>query len=103
MYDLRSRLREAKSDLLIRFGRPEDVVHNLVNAFQERGDYVEGVWMQKEMTSSEVNVENLIIERLQPTGVPVKFVYGKTLLHPTDLPFDVQDTPDIFTPVGPIG
>jgi deoxyribodipyrimidine photo-lyase len=98
VYDLRSRLREAGSDLLIRFGRPEDVVDNLVGAFKKDGMDVEGVWMQKEMTSQEVQVEGDIKDRLKKHNVPLEFVHAKTLIHPNDLPFEVSETPDVFTP-----
>ncbi|KAK0534292.1 hypothetical protein OC835_002712 [Tilletia horrida] len=98
VYDLRSRLQQHGSDLLIRFGIPEDVIENLVTAFQTRGDHVEGVWMQKEMTEPEARVESTIQQRMAARGVPVRFVYGKTLVHPADLPFTINETPDVFTP-----
>ncbi|EPQ30218.1 uncharacterized protein PFL1_02334 [Pseudozyma flocculosa PF-1] len=98
VYDLRSRLRDVGSDLMIRFGMPEDVVCNLVNALQANGDYVEGVWMQKEMTYPETEIESQIANKLHGTGVPVHFVNGKTLIHPADLPFPSSETPDVFTP-----
>lgn len=98
VYDVRSRLRSVGSDLLIRFGMPEDVIHNLVQAFQAEGTHVEGVWMQKEMTYPEIDVENAIVEKLHGSGVPVQFVHGKTLIHPADLPFESSETPDVFTP-----
>ncbi|CAD6970577.1 unnamed protein product [Tilletia controversa] len=98
VYDLRSRLIERESNLLIRFGIPEDVLDNLVSAFQARGDHVEGVWMQKEMTEPEARVEDTIQKRMAAKGVPVRFVYGKTLVHPADLPFSINETPDVFTP-----
>ncbi|GAC97129.1 hypothetical protein PHSY_004714 [Pseudozyma hubeiensis SY62] len=98
VYDVRSRLRSVGSDLLIRFGTPEEVIYNLVHAFQAEGTHVEGVWLQKEMTYPEIDVENNIIEKLQGSGVPVQFVNGKTLIHPSDLPFESSETPDVFTP-----
>ncbi|CDS00060.1 related to Deoxyribodipyrimidine photo-lyase [Sporisorium scitamineum] len=98
VYDVRSRLRSVGSDLLIRFGIPEEVIANLVNAFQADGTHVEGVWMQKEMTYPEIDVENAIVEKLQGSGVPVQFVHEKTLIHPSDLPFESSETPDVFTP-----
>lgn len=98
VYDVRSRLRNVGSDLFIRFGMPEDVVSNLVQAFQAEGTHVEGVWLQKEMTHPEIDVENAIVEKLQGTGVPVRFVHGKTLIHSSDLPFPSSETPDVFTP-----
>ncbi|UZJ56859.1 hypothetical protein CBS101457_006179 [Exobasidium rhododendri] len=98
VYDLRSRLRELGSDLMIRFGRPEIVVDHLVQGFQAQGDTVEAVWLQKEMTSPEVRVEDEMAKRLEPLKVPISFVHGKTLIHPDDLPFGISDTPDVFTP-----
>ncbi|CAO1625863.1 unnamed protein product [Parajaminaea phylloscopi] len=98
VYDLRSRLRERGSDLCIRFGITEDVVSNLVHAFKASGTRVEGVWMQKEMTSAEVSVEQAIQSRLQAMDTPVRFVHGKTLIHPGDVPFEISETPDVFTP-----
>lgn len=98
VYDLRSRLRDRGSDLCIRFGITEDVVTNLVRALQESGTEVEGVWMQKEMTSGEVSVEQAIQSRLEPMNTPVRYVHGKTLIHPGDLPFEISETPDVFTP-----
>ncbi|PWZ03131.1 cryptochrome [Testicularia cyperi] len=98
VYDLRSRLRAVGSDLLIRFGIPEVVVANLVSAFQAEGTHVEGVWLQKEMTHPEIEVENHILQKLSGTGVPVHFVHSKTMIHPADLPFESSETPDVFTP-----
>lgn len=98
VYDLRSRLREAGSDLLVRFGRPEDVIRNLVKGFKDQGDTVEAVWMQKEMTHQEVRVESTIETSLKQYNVPLRMVYAKTLVHPADLPFNIQETPDVFTP-----
>jgi deoxyribodipyrimidine photo-lyase len=98
VYDLRSRLRAVGSDLMVRFGRPEVVVENLAKAFQAQGDEVEGVWLQKEMTSPEIRVEDEIAKRLEPLKVPLCMVHAKMLIHPADLPFDVSDTPDVFTP-----
>ncbi|KAJ1032630.1 hypothetical protein NDA16_000653 [Ustilago loliicola] len=80
------------------FWKTEDVIYNLVNAFQAEGTHVDGVWMQKEMTYPEIDVENAIVEKLQGSGVPIQFVNGKTLIHPSDLPFDSSETPDVFTP-----
>lgn len=98
VYDLRSRLIERGSDLCIRFGLTEDIVANVVRGFLDNGDDVEAVWMQKEMTSAEVSVEKEIEKRLGPTNTPVRFVHGKTLIHPADLPFEIGETPDVFTP-----
>lgn len=49
MYDLRDRLRARNSNLLIRFGKMEEVAVNLVQNLQANGDEVKGVFMQKEV------------------------------------------------------
>lgn len=54
--------------------------------------------MQKEITHAEIQVEESIRIQLDRRGVALRFVHGKTLVHPADLPFDVKDTPDVFTP-----
>lgn len=74
------------------------MVANIVHGFKQQGDEVEAVWMQKEMTSAEVGVEEEIEKRLKPMNTPVRYVHGKTLIHPSDLPFEISDTPDVFTP-----
>lgn len=98
VYDLRSRLRERGSDLCIRFGLVEDVVANLIKAFQDQGDEVEALWMEKEFTADEIAIQEGLEKRVKALNTPVHYVFGKTLIHPEDLPFDIKDTPDVFTP-----
>lgn len=50
VYDLKARLRTKGSDLLVRFGKTEDVALNIVNALRANGDVVAGVYMQKEVS-----------------------------------------------------
>lgn len=96
--DLRRRLIERGSDLLLRFGKTEQVLEELVSSLQAQGDSVEGVWLQKEAASEDVDVERAIAKSMYRRSVPVSVTYGKTLIHPADLPFDVTSLPDVFTP-----
>lgn len=98
VYDLRSRLADRGSDLLIRFGRTEDIVTSLVSALQANGDIVESVWTQMEYAQPDVDWNATIEKRLSERGVPFEYTYGKTLIHPADLPFPISETPDVFTP-----
>ena len=50
VYDLRKRLNALGSNLLIRFGRPEVILANMIKGFQAQGDLVSGVYLQSEVT-----------------------------------------------------
>jgi len=51
--DLKQQLKLHGSDLLIKFGRPETVVTEMVQSIRRERNEVVGVWMQKEVTSEE--------------------------------------------------
>lgn len=71
------------------------------------------VYAQKETCSEEVNVERSVSRCLQQVGVPseesvgapttsnshpkLQFVWGTTMYHHGDLPFDVSCLPDVYT------
>lgn len=70
------------------------------------------MYAQKETCSEELNVERLVIRGLQQvvlppeesSGVPIsnnkpklQFVWGTTMYHLDDLPFDVTCLPDVYT------
>ncbi|MBW4653638.1 MAG: DASH family cryptochrome [Kaiparowitsia implicata GSE-PSE-MK54-09C] len=90
--DLRQTLRHLGSDLVVRQGKPEDVVPQLVADLQ-----IDAVYYHREATAEETRVETALNRALQPLGVDVKPDWGHTLYHPDDLPFDVTQTPDVFT------
>lgn len=99
VYDLQHRLREAGSDLLIRFGLPEIVLENLLTLLIGRGDEIVSIEMQKEICDEEVRVERRISSRVEKLGLPpIHFNDAKPLIDRADLPFAVADTPDVFTP-----
>lgn len=47
--DLQKSLKERKSDLLVRFGQPEDIVPQLVGHLQQEGDADVELFCQKEV------------------------------------------------------
>ncbi|KAL8286242.1 hypothetical protein RQP46_004730 [Phenoliferia psychrophenolica] len=99
VYDLRDRLRNLhKSDLLIRFGKAELVIADLVKKIQEGGDTVSGVYLQKEFYSEERKIEDRIRKAMMGLGTPITFFDTTPLIDVRDLPFAVHDTPDVFTP-----
>lgn len=90
--NLKQNLRAIGSDLLIRFGKPEDIILKLV---QELG--VEMVYASKEVTSEETNMEQKLEQNLWKQGVSLEMFWTSTLYHLDDLPLPVNNLPDVFT------
>ncbi|KAF0290832.1 Cryptochrome DASH [Amphibalanus amphitrite] len=92
--DLRGRLAERGSGLVVRSGTPETAVPELAAAL---AGHKLSLVLQKEATDEEVLVERALAERCRALGVPVHTVWGATLYHRDDLPFAVNKTPDVYT------
>ncbi|GAB4854112.1 Myosin-3 [Ancistrocladus abbreviatus] len=98
--DLKKNLRKYGLDLLIRHGKPEEVLPVLARTF---GAHT--VFAHKETCSEEVNVEKLVDISLQRIDLPssnnktpkLQLIWGSTLYHLDDLPFDANDLPDVYT------
>ncbi|KAK1276834.1 hypothetical protein QJS04_geneDACA004104 [Acorus gramineus] len=91
--DLKGSLVKRGSDLLIRHGKPEDVLPMIAKAF---GAHT--VYAHKETCSEELLVERLVHNGLrQVAAAKLQLVWGSTLYHIDDLPFGSADIPDIYT------
>ena len=90
--NLRQSLRSLNSDLVVRQGKPEEVIPQIV---EQLG--VAAVHYHAEVTAEEVAVETALKIALQQLDVPVKHFWGHTLYHPDDLPFDLNQIPELFT------
>ena len=89
--DLRQRLRTRGSDLLVRVGRPEDVLPALadqVNAAR--------VFCHTEVNADDVAIESAVQDALQHQGADLAGCWGCTLHHPEDLPFAVTNVPTSY-------
>eukprot|EP00884_Botryococcus_braunii_P005970 jgi/Botrbrau1/15374/Bobra.43_2s0005.1 len=86
--DLRARLRDRGSDLLIRVGKPEEVLTELCRQLGASAVYCTG-----EVTAEEVAVENRVATALESISGRLKRVWGSTLFHLEDLPFPLQNMP----------
>jgi len=91
--DLRARLRSLGSDLVVREGKPEDVLLDLV-----RQTDATAVYAHEEPMSEERTVEHALRDALGGTDAQLRLFWGHTLYHPDDVPFDDRDVPDVFTP-----
>ena len=90
--DLRQSLQAIGSNLIVRIGKPEEVLFELA---QE----VKSAWIfcNRERTEEEVNVQDKLEKKLWEIGQEVRYSRGKMLYYTADLPFPVTHTPDIFT------
>ncbi len=90
--DLRRQLRERGADLLVRRGKPEDVVPELAREFD-----AEACFYGEEPAPEERAVERGVRAGL-PAGTTPEPRWTKTLHHPEDLPTPVSEMADTFTP-----
>ncbi len=87
--DLRERLQEKGSELIVRFGKPEEIIPELFQAHN-----INQVFAHKEVTKEETDVEEALSEKL---GIPIQLFWGSTLYHIDDINFTKTSLPDVFT------
>ncbi len=92
VYDLRERLREKGSDLIIQVGYPEETLPKL-----GRENQAHYIFCNRERTHEEVQVQDTLEQTLWTYGMEVRYSRGKMLYYTADLPFPVTHTPDVFT------
>lgn len=90
--DLRTSLRERGSDLVVRIGKPEDVIPQIARSVGARG-----VYLHREVTFDEQQVEHALDKALSGTGVEAHMLWTNTLYHEQDLPFHIDDMPDVYS------
>ena len=90
--DLRASFRRVGGELVVRRGRPEDILPELV---RELG--ATRVRYHAEVASEERAVERAVTEALRPLGTSLDAAWGHSLLHPGDLPFDIAELPETFS------
>ncbi len=88
--DLRSRMRELGGDLVVRRGRPEDVLPELA-----RQAGATSIHLTFEPTREETDVADAVRESLP--GVDWRERWGHTLVDVEALPFAIDRAPDVFT------
>jgi len=99
--NLRENLRLRNSDLVIRSGKAEAIVPEMVKEFG-----VSEVFLHAEATSEEREDEDALEKALEslkspgsetPAGVRLRKSWGSTLYHRDDLPMDLHQVPDVFS------
>lgn len=92
VHDLRHNLRQKGVELIVRIGKPEDILFDLAQQ-------VKSSWIicNRERTAEELHVQDSLEGKLWKVGQEIRYTRGKMLYHTADLPFPVTQTPDNFT------
>ncbi len=89
--DLRRQLRAGGSDLIIRIGKPDEILYRL--ALETKSQWV---YCNRERTHDEVKVQDRLEQQLWTIGRELRYTRGKMLYYTSDLPFPVTHCPDSF-------
>jgi len=90
--DLRKSFQAAGGDLIIRVGNPESILPELVTKYK-----VHEVYHHREVASEETGVSTLVENALWKLKINLRHFIGHTLYHKEDLPFPINNIPDVFT------
>ncbi|CAD6338786.1 unnamed protein product [Miscanthus lutarioriparius] len=104
--DLKQSLRKKGLDLLVRHSKPEEILPSIAKAVSAHTIYA-----HKETCSEELLVERLVskgLEQVQigqggasvpkkPLNPRLQLIWGATMYHIDDLPFPVNNLPDVYT------
>ena len=90
--DLRNSFQAAGGDLIIRIGKPESIIPELVVKYK-----VDEVYHHREVASEETGVSTLVENALWKLKINLKHFIGHTLYHKEELPFPINAIPDVFT------
>lgn len=90
--NLRENLQSKGNNLLIRVGKPEQVIPQLVPQLN-----ITDIFFHREVTAEETNTEKALAKNLASLGVKLTSFWGGTLHHLEDLPMEINNLPDVFT------
>ena len=90
--DLRASLQKLGSNLVVRRGLPEEEILAIAEQMQ-----VDSVSYSQEVTSEEKRVEKKLRQALAAKNIKVNTYWEATLYLPEDLPFSIQQTPELYT------
>ncbi|KAH7428406.1 hypothetical protein KP509_09G000300 [Ceratopteris richardii] len=91
--DLREKVKELGSDLVVRIGNPEEVLLKLAKAVG-----ADALYAHQDVSYEGMQTEKKVSAALQEEGVDTKFFWGNTLFHIDDLPFKLGDLPATYSP-----
>jgi deoxyribodipyrimidine photo-lyase len=92
IHDLRSSLQKMGSNLIVRIGKPEEIIAQIASDLK-----TSWIFCNRERTDEELYVQDELEKKLWSIGQEIYYSRGKMLYYTQDLPFPVTHTPDIFT------
>ncbi|MEL6122453.1 MAG: DASH family cryptochrome [Bacteroidota bacterium] len=92
IHDLRNSLRHKGSNLMVRIGKPEEVLFDIAKELK-----TSWIFCNRERTDEEKQVQDKLEQELWTVGQEIRYSRGKMLYYTADLPFPVTHAPEIFT------
>ncbi len=92
LQNLKENLKKRGSDLIIKIGKPDVEIAKI--AEEQNVLYV---LASKEVTQEETSMEFELSQKLKRLNIDIELVWGATLYHVRDLPFQIKFLPDVFT------
>jgi deoxyribodipyrimidine photo-lyase len=90
--DLRHSLQKLGSDLIVRRGLPEEIIPAIARELK-----VDFVYYTQEVTAEELKVEKALQQELSSQGIKSKSFWEATLYLKEDLPFAIEEIPELYT------
>lgn len=90
--NLRKRLRSKGADLIILKGRPEEAVTDFAQEIK-----AEAIYFSEEVTDEEKKTEQALEKNAWKKGIKTEPYWQSTLFHMQDLPFPINQVPEVFT------
>lgn len=87
--ELKKQFQNRGADLLIKVGNTENVISEIVKNYE-----INHIYAQKEITKEETDIELLVSETIR---IPLTLIWGSTLYHINDIPYEIETLPDVFT------
>lgn len=86
---LRKKLRGMEGELIIRLGKPEEIIPGLVEELE-----IDQIYYHREVTPEEIMVEDSVQNSVE---IRSEGYWGHEMYHPDDLPFSLENIPGVFT------
>ncbi|UJP67001.1 DASH family cryptochrome [Mongoliitalea daihaiensis] len=90
--NLKEKLRGLGSNLLVLIGKPEELVVDIAIKYE-----ASAIFFSEEVTEEEKKVEEALEHHAWSKGIKTEAFWQSTLFHLQDLPFPVNQTPEVFT------
>jgi deoxyribodipyrimidine photo-lyase len=92
LQDLHIGLKEIGGYLLVRKGKPDDILSEIANEFS-----IHKVYTKKQVGIEEKRQNEHLKSTLRKKGIDFEEYSTSTMYHPSDLPFSMSSIPEVFT------